>query len=342
MIVLYQTNIHGHRAEYVDHAIAWAEIRGQEVIIWVKDNKPAEVISRFSGKVPEKYIHTGQLNIEHLQALRNSGQSVRLIFLDGDLELLFGFRNLRKLAWLRPIYLLMRLNSPAKFSNREVSVFFVKSAMAAVLQIFGRAQIKRLVFLQKTKAKLFGQVRDPLPRRVESVPLQVRHPESLMQIGIVGTLDQRKSIDLAVMSLDSVSRPVRLNLVGQVTPSYQEDIQKLVGSHSSIRLRNKLLSENELIEEISNLDCFLVLQKTNAPSGTILRALDCGIPVVVGGSRVLKLAARKYPSLVTWTKLDQASLAKALETARHKSKERVYGLPTPDDFSNDLLGENYA
>jgi hypothetical protein len=51
-----------------------------------------------------------------------------------------------------------------------------------------------------------------------------------------------------------------------------------------------------------------------------------------------EISKRKYPSLVTWTKLDQHSLGRAIETARQKTKNRVCDLPTPVDFANDLLG----
>lgn len=338
MIVLFQTNIHGHRAEYVDHAITWAGSQPDEVIVWIKDCESAEASSRFARHAKKPKIFTGPLNFVYLDELRTSGKSVRLFFLDGDRELLFGVRNWRKLRWLEPTFLLMRLNAPSKFSTRELSAFFVKFAVALAMQNLGRAQVKRLVFLHKSKAHLFGQVRDPLPRRVENLALQVSEPDSIMELGIVGTLDQRKSIELAVASLDKISIPVRLNLVGQVTTNYKEVLQKLVRTNGRVRLVDKHLSEDELMEEVANLDCFLVLQKTNAPSGTILRALDCGIPVVVGGSRVLKLAARKYPSLVTWTKLDQHSLGRAIEKTRQKTKNRVCDLPTPFDFANDLLG----
>ncbi len=339
MIVLYQTNLHGHRAEYLDHAIKWAEKRNEEVVVWVKDCLPADAKIRFPKNQCVQDVLTGPMRLVYLEELNENYKKIRLVFLDGDRELAFGLRNFVRLSKFKPTYLLMRLNMPVQISASELFVFSLKFAIAFALQLSGAVHIKRLVFLQKAKMHIFSQVRDPLPGRLSETSLRATESNSIKEVGIVGTLDERKSIGLAISSLPKLGSSVTLNLVGQVTANYKESLQKLVHSSHSVRLLDKHLSDDELVREISNLDCFLVLQQVNAPSGTILRALDCGIPVVVGGSRVLKLAVRKYPNLVTWTKLREDDLATAIKTALSKTRSRASGLPTPMNFAIDLLGE---
>jgi glycosyltransferase involved in cell wall biosynthesis len=340
MIILVQTNLHGHRAEYLDHAIAWATARGEDVLVWIQDQVLSEAQARFSGQPVVKEVRVGPVQATNLIELRELYKDLRLIFLDGDRELVFGLRHFRLVSKFRPTYLLMRLNRPTKLFSRELAALLSKFVIAIALRIAGRADVKRLVFLEKARSSVFRQVRDPLPvtQPVNSTPQNLNGMH--IQIGIVGTLDERKSIELAIESLDFLGEEYELKLIGQVTPGYRDRLIPLV-SRPSVELVDKFLTEVEMSDAFRKLDCFLVLQKVNAPSGTILRALDSGLPVVLGGSKVLKAASRAFPESVFWTELTPRKIAESIILATKHSSKKVEGLPTTKDFANDLLGDDY-
>jgi glycosyltransferase involved in cell wall biosynthesis len=197
--------------------------------------------------------------------------------------------------------------------------------------------MKRLVFIRKRKLSLLGQVRDPLPKTELSTRSSKKNGTTKF-VGIVGTLDERKSIDLAVRAIKVLGVSYQLNLVGQATESFRPELNRLTSNFSRVRVKDKFLTESEMSREIAALDCFLVLQKINIPSGTLLRALDAGIPSVVGGARVLKVAGVEFQDSITWTKLRVGDVAGAIEVAVNSRPRVVSSIPGPSDFAEDLLG----
>jgi glycosyltransferase involved in cell wall biosynthesis len=338
MIVLFQTNLHGHRAEYVDHAIAWAEKNNVEVTVWIRDSDLKLARTRFEGSNSVVDVQVGSLDFPHLNHLKTTGKTPKLVFLDGDRELVPFLTSFRAASKFKTTFLLMRMNFPSGNSVRDLIAFLSKFSLALAFNLFSKVTIKRLVFLRKSQISVFGQVRDPLPRHAKLSLEREPSIEKAMQIGIVGTIDERKSIELAIESVSSIGPSVHLNLVGQVTDSYKDKLCELVSENGSVTLTDKYLTDDELVKAIGRLDCFLVLQKVNAPSGTILRALDSGIPVVVGGSRVLKRASKIYPNMVTWTKMSARNLSAAIESTNKSSKIRILDLPSTEHFAEDLMG----
>jgi glycosyltransferase involved in cell wall biosynthesis len=280
----------------------------------------------------------GPLDLTYLNSISNSTDKVRLIFLDGDRNLFYGIKNFKKIANFQASFLLMRLNFPTTHSVREHFAFLVKFTLALILKFSRKVEVKRLVFLRKSRISMFGQVRDPLPNQSDFMPMYGDQNRSVKQIGIVGTIDERKSIDLAIQSVAELGMGAHLTLTGQVTKNYRERLAELVTASQNVTLVDKYLSENEITSEIRKLDCFLVLQKVNAPSGTLLRALDCGVPIVVGGAKILRSASKAYPDLVTWAPMKPKSLALAIQRASSAEKVQTSGLPTIEDFAEDLLG----
>jgi glycosyltransferase involved in cell wall biosynthesis len=209
--------------------------------------------------------------------------------------------------------------------------------LACGIEILSVASIKKMVVLEKSKRKMFGQVRDPLMKPTWSANDSFTYNSDRKSIGVVGTIDPRKSIDLAVQALEHLGPKFHLKLSGEVTPEYSKDLEILMNQNPKIHLDNRHLSEKEIVEAISSLSCFLVLLQGNLPSGTILRSLSLGVPVVVGGAKVLQKVVAAYPDLAVWTELNPEAIAQSVAKAVQMARIPALGLPTPSDFSEDLL-----
>jgi glycosyltransferase involved in cell wall biosynthesis len=336
MILLIQTNIHGHRAEYIDHVITWAEKNGQSVLVWIKQCELGAAKERFPISKIVRDVRVGEFLGSDLRRFAKKGDVNRLVFLDGDLELAFALRNLWYLRKVSTVFLLMRLNSPSSPRIHSILIYTFKNLISLFLELFPSIQMKRLVFLKKRKHSLLGQVRDPLPK----TELPRRLPKksgTTKYVGIVGTLDERKSIDLAVSAVKALGVGYQLNLVGQATDSFRPELSRLSANFPNVRVKDKFLTEAELSREIASLDCLLVLQRINIPSGTLLRALQAGIPSVVGGANVLRVSGVEFQDSVTWTKLRVGDVAGAIELAANTKPRVVGSIPGPSDFAEDLL-----
>lgn len=337
MIVLVQTNIHGHRAEYVDHAISWAEDLGSEALVWIKQATLEEAKDRFPLSKIVRGVRVGDFNSSDLRQLVKMREVNRLVFLDGDLELTFALRSFWQLMKLKTVFLLMRMNFPSSPRLKTIAIYVIKYLIVVFLNLFPAIQMKRLVFFKKRPLSLLGQVRDPLPK-TEPFIIRSKVSGTIKHVGIVGTLDERKSIDLAISAIRILGDGYQLNLVGQATESFKPELARLTSNFSAVRIKDKYLSESEMSSEIASLDCFLVLQKMNIPSGTLLRALDAGIPSVVGGAHVLKLPGVELNDSIIWTKLKAPQVARAIEVAVNIRPRSVSSIPRPSDFAADLLG----
>lgn len=337
MIVLIQTNIHGHRAEYVDHAISWAGELGHGALVWIKQATLEEAKDRFPLSNVVRDVRVGDFTASDLRRLIKMRQVNRLVFLDGDLELTFALRTFWQLMKLKTVFLLMRMNFPSSPRFKTAAIYVIKYLIVVFLNFLPAIQMKRLVFFKKRPLSLLAQVRDPLPKTEPSVRLS-KVSGTMKHVGIVGTLDERKSIDLAISAIKILGDGYQLNLVGQTTESFKPELAKLTSDSSAVRIKDKYLSESEMSSEIASLDCFLVLQKMNIPSGTLLRALDAGIPSVVGGAHVLKLPGVELSDSIIWTKLKASHVARAIEVAVNIRPRSVSSIPRPSDFAADLLG----
>ncbi len=337
MYLLIQSNLHGHRAEHIEHLINTKKVELAGYAIWVNDAEKSSVEDRFQGKEGYLFCQTGPTDSLRLKEIYNTYNNLKVIFLDGDRVLPFLWQNFIIFRNFPTTVLLTRINFPGFKKFRPLVVFWGKMFLACSLQILSIAKIKKMVVLEKSTRKMFGQVRDPLMKPVYVAKKNSNLGSGLKSIGIVGTIDPRKSIHLAAQALDYLGPDFQLKLSGEVTPDFTKPLEILVSHNSKVHVDNRHLSEEEIVEAISGLDCFLVLLQNNLPSGTILRALSLGVPVVVGGAKVLQKVVWTYPNLAVWTDLNPGSIAKSVAKALEMERVPATGLPTPADFASDLL-----
>ena len=338
MKIIFQTNLHGHRAEYVHHVLDSEHLRFEKFVVWVKDCQ-AEELDQFKGSQRVTRVLSGPFSVEKLKDVLVDKETDSVIFLDGDNELKSVIRIAGKIPGLRTIALMMRLNPPSKIKIRPGLIWAGKFLVCFLLDRIPGVSIRQLVFLVKPKVSIFGSVRDPLPKSLKSQTPYSSPPHSgKFKIGIAGTLDPRKNIELAIQAASNLGIDYVLTLAGQVTSTYKEKLFGLIRRQDNIVVRDELLSNEDLNEEIRSSQCFLVLQNMNAPSGTLLRALSLGTPIVLGGAKTLRKAAILFPESVIWTELDPKSLSDAILKTKTMCKNPVLALPTPEDFTLDLLG----
>jgi hypothetical protein len=162
-------------------------------------------------------------------------------------------------------------------------------------------------------------------------------PKAPKRISIIGTIDPRKSIDEAIIAVRELGPGHQLWLSGRVSESYLDKIHRQIKIHSFIHLEDHHLSEDTMQTSFAETDVFLCLQKTNAPSGTLLRALAAGVPTVLAGARVLRSACAIYPKNVIWSSLNSRSIADSIRLALELDAKPIGNLPKPMDFAEDLM-----
>ena len=338
MKIIFQTNLHGHRGEYIDHLISSEKCNSEKFVVWVKDCTSDE-IAKFAKSPSVENCLIGPFSSKILKQNLVKGKPNSIIFLDGDNEFRSIITLLARVPAIQTTALMMRLNFSSTPTLRFALKWAGKFVLTFLLNLLPRVSMRRLVFLQKPKVSVFKSVRDPLPYTSSGKPLNnLEGSGGQFNIGIAGTIDPRKNIELAIKVLSQLGSGYILSLAGQVTPSFKPKLTELVGESNNVLVRDALLSDTELDAEILSAGCFLVLQNVNAPSGTLLRALSLGVPTVLGGAKILKKAAAMFPDNVVWTELDPYSLHLAILKAREMSRNPVLELPSPEDFSADLIG----
>ena len=337
MNIIFQSNIHGHRAEYVYHLARRYTERGEDFIVWIRQSSPEDAgkFSRFSNI--QKLV-TGDFSLAKLQALESEYHIQSIIFLDGDTEFRSIASIVMRFSRIKVRALMMRLSFPFDAKLRSLFKWFLKICITYLLNCHPNVSMRKLVFLEKSKLIALHQVRDPLPMEAERFEVRETRCGGDYQLAIVGTIDPRKNVDLAIKSLENLGKGFNLTLAGEVTPGFKMRLWQLLDKHNDVRVTDEHLTDAELNREVFSADCILVLQSVNAPSGTMLRALSIGTPIVVAGARVLRKASKRYPRNVVWTKLDATNLASAVIATQGMSRKPIEGLPSPEDFAKDLIG----
>ena len=338
MIVLFQTNLKGHRTDFISFVLQWSESQNSKFAIWVKDATPDEISVAFPISGNTAAHQNGVFSKEGLRALNRVQAVTEIVFLDGDNELGTVLRNLSFFRGIKVRSLLLRLNFPSFLSNpRQLGIWLVKVALILALSVLANVDFRRLTFMKRNPSKLIRQVRDPLPRLPPAFADSIKHERRGYVVGMIGTIDPRKNINLAVQAIAELGDEYSLNLIGEVTPSFKSQLHQLVDNNPRVFLSDEILPEARMSTEISKLDCFLVLLSSSSPSSTLLRALSLGVPSVVGGSRVLRSAHSLFPGSVVLTKLRKKNVANAIRKAVTLDRQAHTNLPSADSFAEDLM-----
>lgn len=338
VIVLFQTNLKGHRADFISFILQWSESQNSKFAIWVKDATIDEIRVAFPISGNTAAHQNGVFSKEGLRSLNRVETVTEMVFLDGDNELGTVFKNLSVFRGIKVRSLLLRLNFPGLIENpRQLGIWLVKVALILALSVLANIDFRRLTFMKRMPSRFIRQVRDPLPR----IPPAFAGPRDAGRkgyvVGMIGTLDPRKNINLAIQAIAELGDEYSLNLIGEVTPSFKSQLQELVSNNPRVFLSDEILPEATMSAEISKLDCFLVLLSSSSPSSTLLRALSLGVPSVIGGSRVLRSAHSLFPGSVVLTKLNKKDIANAIRKAVTLERNVQTNLPSADSFAEDLM-----
>lgn len=338
MIVLFQTNLKGHRTDFISFVLQWSGSENSKFAIWVKDATIDEIRVAFPVSVNIVAHQNGVFSEGGLRALNCLQTVTEVVFLDGDNELGTVLKNLNVFRGIRVRSLLLRLNFPGFLKNpRQLGIWLVKVALILLLSALADIDFRRLTFMKKRRSRLIRQVRDPLPRLPPVFAGSRRDQRRGYVVGMVGTIDPRKNVNLAVQVIAELGDEYSLKLIGEVTPSFKTQLKELVAKNPRIFVSDEILPEARMSSEISNLDCFLVLLSSNSPSSTLLRALSLGVPSVIGGSRVLRSAHTLFPGSVVLTKLKKNDVAIAIRKAVTLERHARTNLPSGDSFAEDLM-----
>ena len=340
MILIIDRNLHGHRIEFVNHILSFAKTANEKVALWIEDQDYSSKIETLATNPIVETVLQGAFTISKLRQFISLHRDVQIVFLDGDQGVRHVVRNPWLFRKLTTRILFLRLNRPRLAQGPlRLGKYLLKLLLAVFAKIAAKARVSRLVFLRKGAKSFFGQVRDPLPVSPDLAMVSKDLLGGPVRVGIVGTLDPRKSVELAIRSTAELGANFQLILAGEVSPSFKDELRRILETHNEVILIDKYLTEDEMSRLISDMDVFLVLQRENIPSSTLLRALSYGVPTVVGGARVLKSCQKEFPELVLASNLSKYCLKKAIIAGSKLHKNPVKDLPRPLEFAQDLLQE---
>jgi len=343
--IIYQSSLKGHRPEYVRHVVSYLGSEGYDAYVLIKTGENTEAQALFKDLPNIISISTGSLG----EFLRNDPIKVRqlttIVILDGDIELNWLIRNVRSLAQYSFEVLLMRMSRPVHLLDIKAwFALFVKYVLAFAISLFLDVRFSALRFLNLKKSWIFNPVRDPLVGPVASNQSTLTKPK-ILQVGLVGTIDPRKSVILAINATEKFRNELQLNLIGKVLPTFEATLAERLSGSPEVFLLDKRLTEEEFNFWTGKLDCLFFLQRTNAPSGTLLRALALGKHCIVGGAPTLLREKSAFPDQITQVRLSKTSIQSALNNILKNGIPSIQKVnpelfPSPSDFARDLLMRN--
>lgn len=109
---------------------------------------------------------------------------------------------------------------------------------------------------------------------------------------IFGVIGFRKNVRAVVEALCSAApEETGLLLAGRIDPEVLRDaapmLERFKGLGGTVRVINRLLSEEELDGAVSAVDCLMIVQDTEAPSGLLGKAVCLGTRSIVAGAHSL-------------------------------------------------------
>jgi len=137
-------------------------------------------------------------------------------------------------------------------------------------------------------------------------------------IGVFGHITPRKNLSLILSSILDQS-DVGLMIAGPIDAEVSEAIapllEKFAAGGGRVLHLSGFLTDAEFDSAISAVDCVVVAQSNEGPSGIVAKAAASGRRLVLAGAKSLKRDAQYLGEQATWSPLASVALSQAIRQA---------------------------
>lgn len=360
LTVLVEPNPDGHRFQWVSHVVRALAHEGSDVLLLTSTGATATAeFATFLADLPVTcierfdriYPHPREVGAALLEVQRERPIE-RFVIMDSDQLVkkwwLHAPRELRSYRG-RPFGVLLMTRFPSRILP-DRSLLWLRSSKALLTilaMVSGSAH--RMAYVagrdQLRQGVLFKRLRDPAicaahaSQRTElragaGLPLDRR------LVGILGKVDERKSVPLVADAVFAADPQVDLLLAGGLADEVRSWLDALpVEKRERVHLRDGFLPEVELDELTACCDVIAVVHLNHGPSGIMGKAQVAGVPVLSAGSRVRRRETAALGSGVH-TDITVDGLAEGLRALLARGSDPVpppLSLPTAEEFGEVVL-----
>lgn len=359
--VLVEPDPDGHRFQAVRDVAAVARRSGDVLLLtstgakateWFASflaDTPTEVLERFD----EVYPPTREMARAIAEVCREREVGT-VVVMDGDQSLkrwwlvaAQEFRGLRPRP--RVVFMLTRYIARLELSDREGwSQRLAKASLVALAMLTGTLR-RAAGFAGRDDFQtgwLVKRLRDPAvcsahSRDRASLRTQLGLPVERRIVGIIGSIDARKSVPLVFAATLAAADDADLLVAGHTSPDVRAWLDaRSDAERSRLILRCEHLDNDELDQLVAACDVVSVVQLNKGPSGIMGKALTAAVPVVTAGSKVrereLTVTRAGRAAAMTETSIAAAIRAEFADPTAVSAA----GLPaaTTELFAETLLG----
>jgi glycosyltransferase involved in cell wall biosynthesis len=350
-ILIMEDNPDGHRLSYVSLLASAAAAAGYHVTLATTE----EVLSS-----NEWSIHMGKAwsvmeyqildyySIAALSRLSNELDVDHVVIPDGDS---FAYELSKGHRWTgRGTVSVLVMREKGQMS-RIPGLALVKTVVKGLLLQFAnfrpRVQIRVLKSATWRGYSTLPVSRDPVnlscaDQRSESANLPILL-DNYFWFGVVGRVGQRKNLPLVAAAVAALDRgDVALLVAGQIDEGILQEakphLDLIREAGGRIEVVDRLLSDLEMDQIITELDCVVLAHSNDGPSGILGKAVAAGTKIVAAGASTLRADCRHIGASAEWVQMTEQRLSTALARAISKPAPQAGQLASPVEFTSGLLG----
>lgn len=278
-------------------------------------------------------------------AAKSSGAD-SIVFLEGDHWMISTLRGKTERHINRTL-LILRQRGQSKSKALRAIQTFAKIALRNLVRLSGRARV--ICILPDSAQRVNkNQVLDPIDFNIDKHTVGAFNAmlssfsdnPNTRWVGVVGAISKRKNVELLARAIENTKNPD----IGLVVAGLSEVPEEILDNWASplstsgnpyLRI-NRILSNNELDALIYSLDVVSVLHDNEGPSAIFSKARAAGSKILAGGSKTLKVAAQRYPSIARWSRLNLKEVTDNLVSILGIPRGKISESST-SDFCEKLL-----
>jgi hypothetical protein len=351
-VVLVEGNPSGHRLSYVRVLAEAALGRGDSVTLVTSSDAVAD--GRFEahlGRLRERMTvmtHDG-FDLTSLAKLTDAIGPTITVVPDGDAIAVELARTGRWNGAGRLSLLIMREKAQRqRFPNMTPVRSAIKTLILLRASRVGRVHLVVLKSAVWTGRSRFVTARDPIEVSynsdlAEDLQTDWSLESSKYWFGVLGAITPRKNLELVLKSLLAFPdlSGVGILVAGRCDPDVvarsKDLIDRLRLRGALVVVQNRLLSDAELDNAISVIDCVVIAHSNEGPSGLFGKSVALGTRVVTAGAASLRMDSGSFPASASWSRLTVEALSTALSRARESNRPSRNGDLGTVDFCDPLL-----
>lgn len=346
--MIVEGNPDGHRLYYVSILLETAIESGSCVTVTTSEQALASAEwSAHLGAVNEgvRVALLEDFGLESVRALADERRVDHVVIPDGDSFVYQLAKGKRWSSRSTVTALAMReKGQPSAIPGMRQLMTLAKHAIFLSANFRPKVEVRILKSGPWRGLSMLPVSRDPVMlKNAASERLQLPSGEKFL-FGIVGNVGHRKNLPLVAAAISSMNRPdVGLVVAGQVDAGVLElaapYMDRIGANGGVVKVIDRLLSDAEMDQLITDLDCVVLAHSNDGPSGILGKAAAAGTRIVAAGATSLRADCRSIGPGAEWVHLREQDLSEALARATRKPRSPQRLLATPAQFAEGLLGQ---